>query len=98
MATVKLAAVVSGCDKPLTDTRLLTVARRALDFKHESAIAVRAGTDTFVYEPGAFARAISGGMTYRSQAPVDSATLRAIEDQGGSWGDVLGIGRRSVAA
>ena len=98
MATVKLAVVVSGCDKPLTDTRLLTVARRALDFKHESAIAVRAGTDTFVYEPGAFARAISGGTTYRSQAPVDSATLRAIEDQGGSWGDLLGIGRRSVAA
>ena len=74
------------------------MARRALDFKHESAIAVRAGTDTFVYEPGAFARAISGGTTYRSQAPVDSATLRAIEDQGGSWGDLLGIGRRPVAA
>ena len=97
-ATVTLAAVVSGCSDPLTDTALLTVARRALDFKHESAIAVRAGDDTFIYEPGGLARAKSHGETYRSRSPIDGATLRAVEDQGGTWGDLLGITRGSLAA
>ena len=97
-ATVKLGAVVNGCGDPLTDTRLLTVARRGLDFKHESAIAVRAGNDTFVYEPGALARATISGHVHKSAAPVDAALLRAIEDQGGSWGDLLRAGQPSVAA
>ena len=97
-ATVKLGAVVSGAGDPLADTRLLTVARRALDFKHESAIAVRAGNDTFVYEPGALARATISGHVHKSALPVDAALLRAIEEQGGSWGDLLGAGQPPVAA
>jgi hypothetical protein len=88
---VRVLARVSGSIDPLRDTRLLTVARRALDFKHLPAIAVRVDKDTFVFEPGAPARALVGGHNYKTDSPVDSAQLREIEDQGGAWADLLGV-------
>lgn len=97
-AKVKLGVVVQGCADPLTDTRLLTVARRALDFKKETAIAISAGDNAFVFEPGGRPRARIGGHTVTPSGTVDLNGLREIEDQGGSWADLLGIGRVEAAA
>lgn len=95
---VRLGVVVVGSADPLHDTRLLTVARRALAFKRESAIALSADRDAFVFEPGARARALVAGVAIRSELIVESTRLRDIEDQGGSWADVLGVGGSRRAA
>lgn len=86
-----IVAMVGGVAEPASDTRLLSVARRVLDFKSLQAVVVRVADDTFVLEPGAHARARVGGRTYKTDDAVDGARLREIEDQGGSWADLLGI-------
>jgi hypothetical protein len=95
---VPLAAKVTGIAQPVRDTRLLTVARRLLDFKHLQAVAVRAGDDTFVFEPGARARAKVGSQVYQTDDVVDSNRVHEIENQGGSWADLLGLGPEIAAA
>jgi hypothetical protein len=95
---VPIVAKVNGLVEPAGDTRLLTVARRVLDFKRIQAVAVRVGDDTLVFEPGAYARARISGRTYKTEDTVDSARLRDIEDQGGSWADLLGIDAVTAAA
>ena len=75
----------------------MSLARRAIDFKKLSAIAVRSGKDTFVFEPGARARASVAGQIFRTPDSVDNALLREIEDQGGSWADLLGLGETAAA-
>jgi len=94
---VRFVAITEGCADPLRDTRLLSVARGAIDFKRAPAIAVRAGADTFVFEPGARARALVAGERFRTTDPVNSELLREIEDQGGCWADLLGLGEAAAA-
>lgn len=95
---VPIVAKVNRLAEPAGDTRLLTVARRVLDFKRLQAVAVRVGDDTFVFEPGAYARARISGRIYKTDDTVDGARLRDIEDQGGSWADLLGIDAGTAAA
>jgi hypothetical protein len=95
---VRVMAKVKGSHDPLHDTPLLTIARRVLDFKQIHAVAVRAAKDTFVFEPGAYANAVVAGQRYKTSAPVGAARLKEIEDQGGAWSDLFGLGSRRVAA
>lgn len=95
---VPVRANVEGSFDPLHDTRLLTVARRVVDFKQIEAVAVRAARDTFVFEPGAHARALVGGKKYTTDAPMDAIRLGEVEGQGGTWADVLGLGSLGVRA
>ena len=95
---VPIVAMVRESPDPLHDNRLLTIARRVVDFKHVNAVAVRSGTATFVFEPGKYARALVDGRTYQTAEPVAAARVKEVEAQGGSWADVLGIpGRQAVA-
>jgi hypothetical protein len=94
---VSLLAKISGSIDVLTDPRVLTVARRVVDFKQLSAVAVRVGADTFVFEPGAPARVRVGGSSgvgYQSDGPVDSNRLNEIETQGGTLSDLFGLQTR----
>jgi hypothetical protein len=44
-----------------------------------------------VFEPGKQARALVCGNTPRSSGPTDATRFKEIEQQGGSWADVLDI-------
>jgi hypothetical protein len=90
-AKVRSWVFVQGAGDPLADTRLLSVARRFLEFKDVPAVAVKAdGGNVMIFEPGAPARALIGGVSRRSSATVALARLEEIERQGGSWADLLG--------
>jgi hypothetical protein len=97
-ATVRSAIIVVGSHDPLHDSRLLTLARRFLDFKRVSAVALFSGQDVMIFEPGAPARAMIGGVRYSSSRAVDSEWLEEIERQGGSWSDLLELDRPAAAA
>jgi hypothetical protein len=89
-ATVRAAVHVKGVTDPLGDGRLLTVARRTLEFKHLPAIAVICeGAGTLIFEPGKRARALLGGHPVRSTQPVTAERIAQIERHGGSWADLL---------
>jgi len=92
-ATVATGVTVHGPGDPLHDARLLKVARRAIDHKKLTAVAVSCGENCLmVFEPGKRARARVHGGVLRSSEPVDTARLKEIEQQGGSWADVLDAG------
>ena len=98
---VSLLARISGSIDILHDSRVLTVARRVVDFKKLNAVAVRVGADTFVFEPSAPARVRVGGLSgigYHSDGPVDSIRLKEIEAQGGSLSDLFGLLSRAEPA
>ena len=95
---VQVVAQVRGSLDPMHDTRLLTIARRVLAFRHIQAVAIRVGQDTFVFQPGAYANAVVAGQRYKTSAPINAARLEEIEHQGGAWSDLLGLGSRRVAA
>ncbi len=90
-AKVTAAVIVQGPSDPWHDVRLLTVAHRAIDFKHLSAIAVQCDACRMVFEPGQHARALVDGRVLRSADAVDVTRLREIEHQGGSWADLLDV-------
>jgi hypothetical protein len=96
--TVNTGVNVYGAGDTLRDGRLLTVARRALDYKGVPAIAVRSGDDVLIVEPGKRARGRVSGVRWDSSAPVGVDRLKAIEAQGGAWIDVLDEGPRERAA
>lgn len=90
-AKVRSWVFVQGAGDPLADTRLLALAHRFLEFKDVPAVALKADAgDVMIFEPGAPARALIGGIPRRSPAPVTLAQLEELERQGGSWGDLLG--------
>lgn len=89
-AKVRSWVFVKGAGDPLADTRLLSIARRFLDFKKAPAVAVKTDRgDVMIFEPGKQARALLDDVSTRSPKPVTVARLREIEDQGGSWADLL---------
>jgi hypothetical protein len=90
-AKVTSAISVQGPTDPLHDGRLLTVARRVIDHKGLIAVAIMCGDITMVFEPGKQARALVSGNTLRSCGPTDTTRFKEIEQQGGSWADVLDI-------
>jgi HKD family nuclease len=97
-ATVGTSVSVYGPTDPLHDGRLLTVARRAIDHKKLTAVAVKCGDAcTMIFEPGKHARALLSGSTLRSSGPTDAARLKKIEQQGGSWADVLDVAANAAA-
>lgn len=89
-ATVRAGVQVRGAGDPLHDGRLLTVARRAVEFKDLPAIAILCDGATLILEPRHGARALVDGVSIRSPEPVTLAQLQEIEGQGGSWADLLG--------
>ena len=90
-ATVRAAVNVQGAGDPLGDVRLLTVARRAVEFKGLPAVAVLCGAGAvLIFEPDTNgARALVGGATFHASTPVTGERLQAVERQGGSWADLL---------
>lgn len=96
-AKVRAAVTVHGAGDPLRDQRLLTVARRALEFKSLPAIAVLCGGDVLVFEPGQGARARVGGKSVKASTPLTVVTLLEVERQGGAWADLLGSPAEAAA-
>lgn len=89
-AKVRSWVFVQGAGNPLGDTRLLSLARRFLDFKNVPAVAIKTDRDeVMIFEPGEHARALLNGVSTHSPEPVTVSRLQAIEHQGGSWADLL---------
>jgi hypothetical protein len=90
-ARVRSWIFVRGASDPLTDMRLLSLARRFLEFKDVPAVAVKTdGDEVMIFEPGKQARARLDGLSRRSPEPVTMVRLQEIERQGGTWADLLG--------
>lgn len=90
-AKVRSWIFVRGASDPLADTRLLSLARRFLEFKAVPAVAVKTDDNAvMIFEPGKQARARLDGLSHRSPKPVTLARLQEIEHQGGTWDDLLG--------
>lgn len=96
-ATVGTSVSVYGATDPLHDGRLLTLARRVIDHKKLTAVAIKCDACTIVFEPGKYARARVSGGTYRSRGPIDARRLNEIEQHGGSWADLLELTANAAA-
>ncbi len=89
---------VYGPSDGLHDGRLLTVARRAIDHKKLTAVAVKCGDHCLmIFEPGKHARAKVRRGVLRSSEPIDVARIKEIESQGGSWADLLDVSTSPAA-
>jgi hypothetical protein len=97
-ARIRAAIEVRGINDPLGDGRLLTVARRTVEFKQLPAVLVIADGARIVFEPGQEARALVDGVDQHSAKPVNAGDLAAVEENGGSWADILGLTRPAAAA
>ncbi len=98
-AKVRSAVMVEGAGDPLTDVRLLSVARRFLDFKKVPAVAVIPDEGTIlILEPEKSARAmVAHRLAGSSGKPVSIDRLREIEEQGGTWADLIGSAESEAA-
>jgi hypothetical protein len=99
--TVPLIARLVGVSDFLHDSRILTVARRAVDFKKVKAVQVRVGDDLFTFEPGAEARTRIGKaqpQRYRTTDPANVDRLKAIEEQGGALSDLFRVPSADASA
>jgi hypothetical protein len=91
-AKVRCWVFVRGAVDPLTDTRLLSLARRFLEFKAVPAVAVKTEAgEIMIFEPGQRARALLGDASRHSEQTISRERLEQIERQGGSWADLLGV-------
>ncbi|MCW3047076.1 MAG: hypothetical protein JWO74_1360 [Solirubrobacterales bacterium] len=56
-----------------------------------AAVLIEAGSERILLRLGEYARARVDGETRKSVTPIDSARLRAVEAQGGSLAELLGL-------
>jgi hypothetical protein len=82
---------VNGLSRPARDTRLITLARRAIAFKKADHVLVEAGTERFLIRLGDICTARIDGKMWESVTPIEESRLAAVEDQGGSLAELLGV-------
>lgn len=88
---VELVVVIAGMSDPAYDARTVTVARRAMALKKSDHVLIQAGSERYLLRLGAVARARIGTETHTSIEPLELARLDAVEQQGGTLADLLGI-------
>ena len=88
---VKLVVNVEGMTNAGRDRRTVTLARRAMDFKRSDHVLIAAGAERILLRLGEYALARVDGETRRSVQPIDGERLRAVETQGGSLAELLGL-------
>jgi hypothetical protein len=88
---VDLVVNVEGMPNPGRDSRTVVLARRAMNFKQSDHVLITAGTERILLRVGEHAVALVDGQTRRSVQPIDGERLRAVETQGGSLAELLGL-------
>jgi hypothetical protein len=88
---VSLVVRVAGLAEPAKDTRLIRLARRAMQFKKTDHVLIEAGDQRFLIRLGDVCMARIDGTMRESIAPIEESRLAAVEEQGGGLGDLLGI-------
>lgn len=88
---VSLVVEVAGMTDPARDPRTIALARRAMSLKKSDHILLEARGERFLLRFGAVARARVGDQTHSSIEPIEKARLDAVEQQGGTLADLLGI-------
>ncbi len=82
---------VGGLPNPARDSRTVVLARRAMHLKRSDRVLIESGAERILLRLGEHARARVDGETRRSVAPIDNERLRAVETQGGSLAELLGL-------
>jgi hypothetical protein len=88
---VELVINVEGLPDPARDSRTVVLALRAMNLKRSDHVLLEAGPERILLRLGEHARALVDGETRRSVTPVDIDRLRAVQSQGGSLAEVLGM-------
>lgn len=93
-AQYKRASVVvevAGMADPAHDPRTVALARRVMAFKKSDHVLIDAEGERFLLQLGSVARARLNGQAHSSTEPIEMARLDAVERQGGTLADLLGI-------
>lgn len=88
---VDLVVHVDGLPDAARDSRTVVIARRAIRLKRSDHVLIEAGSERILLRLGENARARVDGQTRRSVATITSERLRAVEAQGGSLAELLGL-------
>jgi hypothetical protein len=89
---VTLVVRLDGLPTSAHDPRLITLARRAIALKKTSHVLLEVGTERFLLRFGEVCRARIGNESRASIVPIDEARLAAVEEQGGTLAELLGVG------
>lgn len=89
---VDLVLHAEGLSNAARDGRTVVLARRAMNLKHSDHVLIEAGSERILLRLGEYARARVDGQTRRSVMPIDGERLWAVETQGGSLAELLGLG------
>jgi hypothetical protein len=85
-----LTLSVDGIRDPLRDTRLLTLVRRALAYRHPEGVVVKPATgDTVSFRQGGPAFALIGGTEFESHNVITLEHIGNLEMRGAGWADEL---------
>lgn len=88
---VDLVVAVDGMHDPANNPKTIVLARRAMALKKSDHVLIEAGDERYLLRLGASARARIGDHTHTSTEPVEQERLDAVEQQGGTLTDLLGI-------
>lgn len=73
------------------DSRTVVLARRVMSFKRSNHVLIVAGTERILLRLGEYANALIDGQQRKSVQVIDGERLRAVESQGGSLAELLGL-------
>lgn len=88
---VTVVVSVGGMTDPAHDPRTVVIAKRAMALKKSDHVLVEAGGERYLLRLGEPAHAKIGATMHESIAPIDSSRLDAVEQNGGTLADLLGI-------
>lgn len=81
---------IDGLTGPVSDSRLIVVARRAMSFRESDHVLLMIGDQRFLIRLGDHCRALVDARTRKSITVIDADRLAAVERQGGTLTDLLG--------
>lgn len=88
---VDLMLEIEGVPEPDSDPRLVSLARRALEFKRSGNVLISAADQRYLLRLGEKAVMRVNRVTRTSIEPIDLDRLYAVEEQGGNLSDLLGV-------
>ena len=89
---VSLVVRLDSLPTSARDPRLIVLARRAMALKKTDHVLLEVGTERFLLRFGEVCRARIGNESRASIVPIDEARLAAVEEQGGTLAELLGVG------
>ncbi|MFN8175821.1 MAG: hypothetical protein U0T02_12215 [Solirubrobacteraceae bacterium] len=88
---VEVVVSIEGMANAGRDSRTVVLARRVMSFKRSNHVLIVAGTERILLRLGEYANALIDGQQRKSVQVIDGERLRAVESQGGSLAELLGL-------